>query len=159
MIKSLPQENVYNWYHWTFPNLMNREISIICRKMERNTQENGYAPAPVNVLELISILSRSHFVLASRWHEGLAKEYLGCKQGVPSASELVVSTIRRESLKSTISCGGSWHWTRDLLPHHCCLNAKISLFPIFLAMPRGLRDVPRPGIERATAVRVPNPNH
>ena len=101
---------------------------IIGRKVERNTQENKHAPVPVSFLELISILSRCHFVLGSRWHQGLAKEYWGCKRDVPSASELVVPAIYRESLKST-----TWDSMVSLETGH-----GISCHFIVVSMPRSL---------------------
>ena len=141
---------------------------IIGRKVERNTHENRHAPVPVSFLELISVLSRSHFVLASRWHQGLAEEYWGCKQDVLSASELVVPAIHRESLKSTTSDsmvsletghGISCHFIIVLMPRSLSLS--------LLTMSHGLQDVLWPGAEprppqwkhRILATRQPRSTH
>ena len=141
---------------------------IIGRKVERNTHENRHAPVPVSFLELISVLSRSHFVLASRWHQGLAEEYWGCKRDVLSASELVVPAIHRESLKSTTSDsmvsletghGISCHFIIVLMPRSLSLS--------LLTMSHGLQDVLWPGAEprppqwkhRILATRQPRSTH
>lgn len=48
------------------PNFVSREVSIICRKAERNPRERAHASDPEAVLELTSTLYRFHSVLASR---------------------------------------------------------------------------------------------